>query len=91
MTEKHTCSHLLEHLSDYVDGAAADELCREIEQHMSGCENCRVVVDTLRQTVHLYHTLPTPELPEDTRQRLYKSLNLESFLMSDKTESAINR
>lgn len=85
MAEEHTCTHLLEHLSDYVDGAAADEICHEIERHMSGCENCRVVVDTLRQTVHLYHTLPTPALSDDARQRLYKTLNLDTFLKTDKS------
>lgn len=80
MNEEHTCSHLLEHLSDYVDGAAAQTICAEIEQHLSGCENCRVVIDTLRQTVHLYHTLPTPTLPESARERLYKVLELAPFL-----------
>ena len=47
------CRHLLGQLADYVDGEASQALCQEIERHLSGCENCRVVVDTLRKTVTL--------------------------------------
>lgn len=77
--EEKDCHHLLAHLSDYVDGEASAALCAEIEQHMADCEDCRVVVDTLRQTVELIHTLPQPDLPEAARARLYKSLDLEPY------------
>ena len=73
------CQHLLIHLSDYVDGEASARICAEIEQHLTDCEDCRVVIDTLGQTVHLYQTLPQPDLPEDIRFRLYKSLDLEPY------------
>ncbi|NHZ72612.1 MAG: hypothetical protein GWP17_05975 [Aquificales bacterium] len=73
------CQHLIQYLSDYVDGETSNTICAEIEQHLQKCENCRVVVDTLSQTVHLYQTLPQAELPEDVRARLYKSLDLESY------------
>ncbi len=76
----HDCRHLLGDLSVYLDGEASAELCAEIERHLSHCENCRVVVDTLRQTVHLVRDLPGPELPAAARARLYKSLDLEVFL-----------
>ncbi len=75
----HNCQHLLAHLSDYIDGDASTTICAEIEAHLDGCEDCRVVVDTLRQTVELYHTLPQADMPEDVRLRLYKSLDLEPY------------
>ena len=74
------CPHLLENLSDYLDGEASAELCAEIERHLDGCSDCRVVVDTLRKTVSLYHELPQPELPPEARLRLDKSLDLGEFL-----------
>lgn len=74
------CHHLLDDLSDFLDGEASAEVCAEIERHLADCENCRVMVDTLRKTVVLYHELPQPELPQDARQRLYHYLDLESFL-----------
>jgi len=75
------CKHLLSSLSDYVDGELADNLCSEIERHMADCENCRVVVDTLRKTIYLVHATAEPAtVPEDVRQRLYHRLNLDEFL-----------
>lgn len=73
------CRQYLGSLSDYVDGTLGDELCREIEAHMTECENCRVVVNTLSKTVMLYHQLPTPEIPTVVKERLYKVLHLEDF------------
>jgi anti-sigma factor (TIGR02949 family) len=75
------CRHLLDSLSDYLDGDLPDELCNEIERHMSDCDNCRVVVDTLRNTISLYRTTSSEaDLPEAARQRLFHRLNLDEFL-----------
>ena len=74
------CRHLLNSLSEYVDGTLEEELCAEIERHLSDCENCRMVVDTLHKTVTLYHqSAAASGAPEDVRQRLYQRLNLEDF------------
>jgi anti-sigma factor RsiW len=75
------CEALLGSLSDYVDGSLREELCREIEEHMAGCENCRVVVDTLKKTVFLYHsTSKVGTVPADVRERLYRVLDLDDLL-----------
>lgn len=75
------CRDLLGNLSEYIDGALEQQLCAELERHMQGCENCRVVVDSLRKTVSLYQTsTPSPDVPEAVRQRLYHCLDLEEFL-----------
>ena len=76
------CQHLLENMSNYLDGEASAELCAEIERHLDGCADCRVVVDTLCQTISLYHELPQPELSPEARLWLYKSLDLSEFLTS---------
>lgn len=74
------CQHLLANMSAYLDGEASAALCAEIERHLDGCDDCRVVVDTLRKTIALYHELPQPELPPEARLRLYKLLDLTEFL-----------
>ncbi len=80
MAHEH-CRHLLGGISDYVDEEASEALCAEIERHLAECENCRVVVDTLRKTVSLYHSTCEPaEVPSDVKQRLYKRLDLSEFL-----------
>ena len=82
-----TCHDLLDGLSDYLDGEASAELCAEIERHLGGCNKCRIVVDTLRKTVTLYHQLPQPEMPAQARERLYKRLNLDDYLPSASTKT----
>jgi anti-sigma factor RsiW len=75
------CRHLLDSLSDYVDGSLDDTLCVELERHLESCENCRIVVDTLRRTIYLYQVTAQPPLvPDDVRQRLYQRLDIGDFL-----------
>jgi len=74
------CRDMLGDLNDYIDGELDQELCQEIERHMAGCENCRVVVDTLRKTVLLYHALPEEPLPQAVEERLIRQLNLTEYL-----------
>jgi anti-sigma factor RsiW len=78
--DKH-CHDLLASLSDYVDGELPQGLCDVIEKHMSECENCRIVVDTLRKTVYLYQSdFPSESVPADVRQRLFHRLDLDEYL-----------
>ena len=74
------CHHLLDDLSDYLDGDASTAICAEIERHLATCDNCRVIVDTMNKTVLLYRDLPQPTLPDDVRTRLFQSLDLEEFI-----------
>jgi hypothetical protein len=44
------------------------------------CHNCRVVVDTLRKTVELYHHDAEEEcMPKNVRERLFLRLNLGDY------------
>ena len=53
------CKRMLGDLSDYVDGELAPELCAQLEKHLAGCPNCRVVLDSLTKTVRIFRP-PTP-------------------------------
>ena len=78
------CRHLLGSLSDYVDGELATELCEEIERHMQDCEDCRIVVDSLRKTIYLYQiSADPPAVPQDVRARLFERLDLDDLLEKD--------
>lgn len=75
------CQQLLGSISNYIDGQLQAELCAELEQHIKECDDCRVVVDTLRKTVELYQQTSTrSDLPEPVRERLFYKLHLEDFL-----------
>ena len=81
MTPHQNCHNLLSSLSEFVDGDLDPLLCDEIERHMADCENCQIVINTLKKTVELYHqTTEDPSLPSDIRTRLFQELNLEEFL-----------
>jgi RNA polymerase sigma-70 factor (ECF subfamily) len=75
-----SCQHWLEELSAYLDGSTPKEVCAEIERHVSGCEHCRALFDTLRQTIRLCHDLPQPDFPATVRERLYQALHLEEVM-----------
>lgn len=82
MMDHEHCHHLLGSLSEFVDGTLETELCTEIERHLAGCDNCQVVVDSLRKTIYLYHVTAqqSPAVPDDVRQRLFHRLNLDEFI-----------
>ena len=81
MLHDKNCRHLLDSLSDYIDGQLGDELCQELDKHLVGCENCKIVVDTLRKTVYLYQVNNSEsEIPSEVRQRLYQKLDMNEFL-----------
>ena len=75
------CKALLGSLSEYIDGELPAELCQEIEKHLEGCENCRVVLDTTRRTIDLVHLPASQDVPADVRERLFKRLNLDDYLL----------
>jgi predicted anti-sigma-YlaC factor YlaD len=76
-THSPTCKHLLGSISGYIDGDLPPEVCALLEEHLKGCRNCRVVVDSLKKTVELYHQTAGPaDLPSDVRERLLYRLDL---------------
>jgi anti-sigma factor RsiW len=69
------CREYLENLCAYVDGEADASICREIEKHLEGCPDCRIMVDTLRQTVRLCREGKEEHLPEALKARMEDILN----------------
>jgi len=71
------CHELLEQVSDYIDGDLEPGLCRELEAHLAGCPDCRIMVDTVRKTITLYHADAPTQLPPEVEERLYRVLKLD--------------
>ena len=78
------CRRLLGSLSAYLDGEAEARLCEAIQTHLASCEDCRIVVDTLRKTISLAHESPLPTLSEAARRRLMEVLEKEGFAANGK-------
>lgn len=80
MDNKNHCKDLLSSMSEYIDGSLNDELCNELEKHLNDCNNCRVVVNTLKKTIEIYHDQGSQEkLSSDMKNRLYIKLNLNDY------------
>jgi anti-sigma factor RsiW len=60
-----TCRELFERLSEYVDGELSQEICREIQRHMEGCEPCVAFAKTLKKTADLCRRLPSQPMPPE--------------------------
>jgi predicted anti-sigma-YlaC factor YlaD len=82
MIEHENCQIMLSLLSDFVDGELKQELCFQIESHLSQCPECSIVVDTLKKTIYLYKNSANvnDQVPNDVRERLFKCLNLEEYI-----------
>jgi predicted anti-sigma-YlaC factor YlaD len=78
--ERDECRRLLGSLSAYLDGEAEARVCQAIQEHLASCEDCRVVVDTLRRTISLVHQSPVPALSSAARERLWQVLQQEGFV-----------
>ena len=68
------CSEYIGELNDYLDGELDSELCEEIERHVGECENCRIMVDSLRQTVKLCREGRSETLPSSLQDKLNQAL-----------------
>lgn len=68
------CRDVIREFSGYLDGDLCRELVADLEVHLAKCEDCRVVVDTVRKTVDIYCKAEPVPLPDDIRARLHKAL-----------------
>ncbi len=48
-----TCRHMVNEISKYVDGQVTRELRLQIEEHLSFCDRCSVLVDTTRKLLYI--------------------------------------
>ena len=68
------CSKYIQDIADYIDGEVDQALCTELEKHLAGCENCRIMVDTLKQTVVLCREGKKESLPPEIESRLNNAI-----------------
>ena len=78
------CRKVIHELTSYLDGVLDSKMRADLEQHLSGCTDCRVVVDTCRKTIQIFCNSEPVPLPEDVRNRLHCAL-LERFRRKSKT------
>ena len=68
------CKEIISELADYLDEALDPVLRTTIEEHLGKCKDCRIVVDTTKQTIEIFCNSEPAPLPQSTRQRLHEAL-----------------
>jgi len=68
------CDDLISNLSDYIDGELDAETCDALEKHLAGCNNCRLMVDSMKMTVRLCRDGVCEELPPTLKDKLEKKM-----------------
>jgi anti-sigma factor RsiW len=77
---KSECRAIVERLSDYIDGELKQELCAEFEGHVGHCVPCQRFLESLRNTVALTASAPSPKMSDDIRREVkeaYEKLQQE--------------
>jgi len=68
------CKTIITELADYLDEALDSNLRAQIEEHLGKCNDCRVVVDTCKQTIEIFCNSEPAPLPPSTRMKLHEAL-----------------
>ncbi len=74
------CQNILECLGDYLDGEIPAALKKDLEDHIQDCHRCKIVVDTTRKTISLYHQHGEDQaVPGPVVDRLLHTLHLDDY------------
>jgi hypothetical protein len=72
------CKPFVERLCEALGEDLGSPLCRELKDHVEGCPDCALQIDTVRRTVEVYRAMPDERVPSDMQSRLLAKLNLPS-------------
>jgi anti-sigma factor RsiW len=64
------CRELVEVVTDYVEGALAEDDRRRLEEHLEECRACVRYVDQMRQMIRTLGELSPESIPPETWQAL---------------------
>jgi predicted anti-sigma-YlaC factor YlaD len=65
-----TCDEFMSDLGNYLEGEAAAEVRRQIENHLAHCRTCQVIYDSTRKTVRLVTDSDSFALPDEAAKQI---------------------
>ena len=69
----YVCRQFVEDVTDYLEGALADDVVARLEAHLVDCPHCREYLQEMRRTIATTGALGAADvdaMPDDLRQRL---------------------
>ena len=70
-----TCDQLDALLSEFLDGALTPEQEQAAAAHLATCDQCRIVLNDLREVGTLYREHGRLRLPDEARARILETLD----------------
>ena len=68
------CKKIIQEISNYLDNEMDAALRQELEEHMCCCPECRIIIDTTRQTIQVYRGCEPYPLPQSLHNRLQQAI-----------------
>jgi len=68
------CPDVLTLFSRHLEGEISADLCAQMERHLEDCGRCRGACESLKHTLALCHSAPTPRVPDSVQQSVRRSL-----------------
>ena len=68
------CDELLLKLTEYEDGVLPEDVCEELQHHLTDCEPCQGLKDDLEALARICRTCTPARMPEEVRRRLAQRL-----------------
>jgi hypothetical protein len=59
-----TCSDFMAEIGNYLEGDVASLVRQQLEEHLSHCQTCTVLVDSSRKTLRIVTDAGSFDLPE---------------------------
>jgi RNA polymerase sigma-70 factor (ECF subfamily) len=69
-----SCPDVLTMLSKKLEDEISPDVCAQMEAHVAECPHCRGVCDSLKRTLALCKSLPTPTVPKHVQDSLRKAV-----------------
>ena len=65
-----SCRHVVELVTDYLEGTLSRRDRRRVERHLAGCDGCSTYVEQMRATLAALGRIPEESLTPDARDAL---------------------
>ncbi len=70
-----SCRHVIDEISNYVDGEIDPELRARIEAHLAICDHCTAILDGTRNVIRIAGDDRVFPVPQDFGKNLYRKLD----------------
>jgi RNA polymerase sigma-70 factor (ECF subfamily) len=68
------CPDVLTLLSKKLENDVSPDLCAEMERHVDGCPHCKGLCDSLKRTLAVCKSFPSPSVPPEVQESLRKAV-----------------